>query len=321
MVKRQSFSHFRQQRGLALIVVITTMAVLIGLAANYVLTVSRDSDAVMMLNSRIQARYSALSGIQYGLFAMQDKDKQLRWATDGRLYSAELAGGEVYVRILPESGKLDINRASPQLLTLLLTYAGVDEAEAGTIANNIKHWTGRSEAGFEDSVSDDDYESAGLPVPRHRTFYAIEELSQVIGITPARYQKIKSLITVYGSNRINGLVASDEILAMLQLTDADIANIHAAREAYYNEEVPISAEVRQLNEFLTFNSRAAYYRVEAMGTTAAGQSESIYSIVKNRRSRQGSYQEMERGPLNNRERQQLQTLIGAYQQTLEQEKK
>lgn len=309
----------KQQRGIALIMVLTMLALLMTLAANYVLTVSRDTESIDTLNSRIQARYSALSGIQYGLFAMQDRDKALRWTTDGQLHSVSLAGSQVYVRILPESGRLDINGARPQLLTLLFQYAGLDEIEAAKLKDNVLHWRNGADVGVGDSVLDDDYEAAGLSIPAHRRFYAIEEITQVYGVTPQIYRKIKPLITVYGGNVINGLVAPDAMFILLDLSEGEIEQIHSARAAYYADETAIPAEVRGLSPLMTFTPRAAYFRVMAYAETATGQTEAVYAIIKNQRTDDGSYREMRREMMSGAARRTFIQMVKAAQTTTETE--
>lgn len=316
-MKRQQWLERKQQRGIALLVVLSMMAVLTMLAANYVLTVSRDTQSIDTLNARIQARYSAYSGVQYALFAIQDRDKEVRWTTDGKLYSVELADGQIYTRIMPESGRLDINLARDPLLNLLFQYAGADKEQAVQLVNNVKHWRGKSDLVVGDSVSDADYESAGLPVPAHRRFYAIEEFAKVYGVTPTMYQRLKPLLTVYGNNTINGLVADDAMFRMLQLEPDQIAAIHQARIDYYDNETPIPPTVRKINSFLTFNARAAYYRVLAYATTASGQSEAVYSVIKNQRDRDGAYREMERGTVSGKARETLIQAVKTAQQTTE----
>lgn len=302
------------QRGIALLVVLSMMSLLVMLAANYVLSVSRDTESIDTLNVRIQARYSAFSGIQYALFAMQDRDKEVRWTTDGKLFSVQLAGGNIHARIMPESGRLDINAARPQLLALLFEYAGADEETALELMNNVMHWRNGEDLAVGNSVSDADYESEGLPLPAHRHFYAIEELATVYGVTAVMYQRIKPLITIYGDNRINGLIADDRLFHVLQLESDAIAQIHAARAAYYADETAIPASVRGLSPFLSFDPHAAYYRVMAYATTATGQTEAVYSVIKNQRGRDGSYREMARGIVSGSARKQLIQAVNAAQQ-------
>lgn len=306
-----------RQRGIALLVVLSMMSVLVMLSANYVLTVSRDTASIDTLNARIQARYSAFSGVQYALFAMQDRDQEIRWTTDGKLYSVQLAGGQVQARILPESGRLDINAARPQLLSLLFQYAGADEEESVQLMHNVLHWRNGQDMVVGNSVSDEDYEAADLPLPSHRRFYAIEELAKVYGITPSMYRRIKPLITVYGSNRINGLVADDRLFHLLKLKPEAIAAIHEARAAYYSNEIPFPPAVRGLSPFLMFNTSSTYYRVLAYATTASGQTEAVYSVIKNQRGRHGEFREMERGTISGKAREQLIQAVKSAQQAIE----
>lgn len=320
MIVNSSSVGGTKQRGMALIVVLTMLTVVIGLAANYVLSVSRESQSVDILNVRTQARYSAFSGVQYALFAMQDRDKTIRWKPGGKVYRVELAGGEVFAKIMPESGRMDINAAHPMMLRLLFQYAGLPEVEAEKVMKNVLHWRSRDDVvQGGDSVVDADYEAAGKAKPKHRRFYAIEELAQVYGVTPQMYSRIKPLITVYGSGRVNGLVASDEMLRLLQLDDAKIAAINEARLAYYENEAAIPKTVSGMSPFLRFNVRSAYYRVLSYATTVNGQTEAVYSVIKNRRDRTGTYREMQRGVVSGKERERLIDEVNTARQQLVEE--
>lgn len=303
----------RRQRGVALILVLTMLSILIGISANYMLSISRETESIDIVNSRTQARYSAFAGVQYAQFAMQDGDKALRWTTDGRLFSTEFAGGVVYLRILPASGRIDINRAGVQLLTLLFEYAGFSEEQAEQVAANVVHWRGQSGALVAGAVSDEDYEDAGLAVPPHRAFYTVEELVQVLGMDLVRYNKIKSLVTVYGSARVNALAASDEVLKMLILSDENIAAIRTAHMNYITDDTPFPKELQVLSPFLTFKIRDNYYRVLSYAVAGNGTSEAVYSLIKSRRDKNGAFQTMQTGLLNAVER-------AEFIQMIEQEK-
>lgn len=292
----------KKQRGVALILVLTMLSVLIGISANYILSVSRETESIDLINNRTQARYSAFAGIQYAQFAMQDPNKEIRWTTDGKLFTTELAGGVIYVQITPESGRIDINRASPELLALLFEYAGVTSEQAQQLVDNVRHWRNSKDLQVGQSVFDADYEAAGEALPAHREFYAIEEITQVLGVNLSIYSKIKSLITVFGNSRVNLLSAADETLKVLLLTDEDIMTIHNAREDYYDNETQIPSTLLQLSPFLTFRMRDNYYRVLSYAVAENGTSESVFSIIKNRRNSQGMLQEMQRGLLSDKER-------------------
>lgn len=292
----------KTQRGIALILVLTLLTLLIGLASNYILSVSREIEALDILNHRMQARYSALAGIQYAQFAIQEPDNTERWTTDGKLYTTTLAGGVIYALVKPESGRIDINGAGTELLTLLFEYAGIPTEQAQQLADNVAHWRHREDIQIGQSVFDSDYESNGLPLPAHRPFYVVEEVTQVYGVNLSTYRKIKPLITVFGGNRVNLLSAPDVVMQALQLTEEDITAIRLARQDYRESQAPPPAHLLNLSPFVSFNSRDNYYRVLSYAEADNGSTEAVFSVIKNRRNHHGLYQQMRRGLLSGQER-------------------
>lgn len=292
----------KKQRGIALILVLTLLTVLIGLASNYILSISRETEALDILNNRTQARYSALAGIQYAQFAMQEPDQTKRWLTDGTLYRTTLADSTIYALVKPESGRIDINGANTELLALLFEFAGLSAEQAQQLADNVAHWRQREDIQVGQSVFDIDYESDGRPLPAHRPFYVTEEITQVYGVSLSVYRKIRPLITVFGSNRVNLLSASGAVMQALQLTDEDIAAIRLARQDYQENQTPLPGHLLNLSPFTSFNSRDNYYRVLSYAEADNGSTEAIYAVIKNRRNQQGLFQEMRRDLLSGQER-------------------
>ncbi len=208
----------------------------------------------------------------------------------------------VLIRAL-STAKVDINAAQPDLMMILLRYAGLDEETAEQVKDNIVQWRSGSADAIGNSVSDSDYEVAGLPLPAHRRFYSIEELARVYGISGPIYQKIKPLITVYGGRRINVWTASDTMLRVLELDEGQIESIRMAIDDYYANETPISADIMAISPYLGFSRQGGYYRLQAYAKTAEGQSEVVYAIVKTHRNRNGSFMIMQRGIISGEARQ------------------
>jgi general secretion pathway protein K len=74
-------------------------------------------------------------------------------------------------------------------------------------------------------------------VPRNGPFLAVDELRLLIGVTPALFERIRPLLTVYSrSGRINPLTAPAEVIRSLPGISLDQADFYiAARSAL---EVP-----------------------------------------------------------------------------------
>jgi|GEM_PF-4866797 len=291
----QALVSLKKQTGIVLVVVLVMLALLISLASNYMLTVSQNSESINTLNNRLQPEYSAYSGINYALFASNDKNQDSRLTTDGQLYHLSLADTEVFVTVAPESGHIDINRATFALMTQLFKYAGADAQTAAKLAANTEHWRQKKDVSVNQSVTDKDYESDDLPMPAHRRFYALAELASVHGVTPAMYRKIRPLITLFGAVRVNAWSASNEMFKLLGLSADDIAAIIQARQAFYRNKTAIPAAVRALSRHLSFSTNAAYYRATALAKNKHGQAVAVYTIIRRRFARDGSIQEVERG--------------------------
>jgi general secretion pathway protein K len=88
--------------------------------------------------------------------------------------------GNVRVEIIPETAKLDVNRASGEDLAKLVMALGVDPGQAQEIAQAIVDWRQPGS-----SLSDGHYSGMGSSFhPAHASFREIEELLLVRGVTP-----------------------------------------------------------------------------------------------------------------------------------------
>ncbi len=93
-----------------------------------------------------------------------------------------------------ESGRIDLNAATRGELTSLLQTAGADDPQ--TLADHIIDW--RAANGGPDGASADDYSHAGSDYrPRGGPFQSVEELRQVLGMTPELFKRIEPALTVY----------------------------------------------------------------------------------------------------------------------------
>jgi general secretion pathway protein K len=94
----------------------------------------------------------------------------------------DFPSGTAHVEIVPESAKLDVNKAPADQLMTLLTALGVDGARAATIATGIVDWRTPGGSG---SPFDAYYLSLtpSFQAP-HASFQEIEEILSVRGVTP-----------------------------------------------------------------------------------------------------------------------------------------
>jgi len=136
-------------------------------------------------------------------------------------FSFRLGRANVAVNFISEAARIDVNFASPQLLTSFFTVLGAQRAEAEQYAERIAGWIKKPRATSTVAAAQDNEESlyrvAGRSYsPRGGPFAHIDELSLVIGLPPAFIERAKPFLTVYsGKPQIDVLDAAPEVIAAI----------------------------------------------------------------------------------------------------------
>ncbi|MBN3038730.1 MAG: general secretion pathway protein GspK [Candidatus Omnitrophica bacterium] len=130
--------------------------------------------------------------------------------------------GEDMYGLMDESNKININRASVNVLKALLENAGkANPEEAADIANAIVDWRDKDVFVSPGGAEDSQYAMGEFPYPcKDDDFQVIEELLLVKGMTPEIFNRLKDVITVYGSGRININTVSARSLMALGISES-----------------------------------------------------------------------------------------------------
>jgi general secretion pathway protein K len=157
--------------------------------------------------------------------------------------------GIAHVEIIPEAAKLNVNRVSPQQLSILLSALGVEGGRANTIAAGILDWRGPTSGSAFDS-----YYLSLTPSfqAAHASLQEIEELLSVRGVTPdifygtwapsgngdaatnplVRHAGLNDCLTVYGSaGTVDINTAEPAVLVAAGVSPAVIAAVVEQRAA------------------------------------------------------------------------------------------
>ena len=179
------------RRGSALLAVMWLSAALSAIAFTVANSVRAETERTGTDVDSLRTYYLGTGAIERTLLYMR-YGAQLR-SPDGtaRYYQPpspslrlQFPSGEAVVEVLPESAKLNINRATPNELLALLVALGVEPGRAQTIVLGIVDWRSASPGGAFTEF-DQYYLSIGPSFrSRHASFEEIEELLLVRGITP-----------------------------------------------------------------------------------------------------------------------------------------
>jgi general secretion pathway protein K len=206
-----------RERGAALVLVLvftTAMA-----AAAVAFLAGRQTDALTlrgqlqsveadaMLNAALQETVAVLANRT----PRQVVPPQLQWTVDNVV---------ITVRIEPESGKVDLNKAPDSLLRALPMALGADEKRAQAVAAAVQDWRDKDQKRRDGGAEDSDYRS-GSSVARgspDRPMANPAELLYLQGIDRSVWAALQPYVTVYsGSASPDAKEASPAVRKAMQI--------------------------------------------------------------------------------------------------------
>src|SRR5690606_11852501 len=172
-------------RGAALILVLWLIALLAALIGAFAMTARTEYLQGRTLGSGLVAAQAARAGLEYAATRVSVPDPRLQWLPDGRPYRWSFAGAEIEVRIVDESGKLDLNAAEPASLSALMRAVGTEPQQADAVAAAIVDWRDADDMTQpQGGAEDPQYAAAGLAWgAKDAPFETVAEVEQVLGMT------------------------------------------------------------------------------------------------------------------------------------------
>ena len=236
-------------RGVALVIVLWLLALMAGLAAAVAATARTETHLARNLVAEARARHLAQAGVYHAVLRlMRDRRHYLTLPPDGATTaSIGLGDNQVRYTIRDECGKIDLNTGRGGLVLGLLLANGVADRRATAIAQAILDWRDPDHRTRPRGAEDREYQAAGRPYgARDGLFETIEELQQVLGISPDLYRRLAPDITVDCLNAgVEPLAASPAVLAAIpNLDPIEVAAFRRARRAAAAD--PDSGEIPSL---------------------------------------------------------------------------
>lgn len=197
--------------------VIWILTLLTLMAGSFAMTMRRDSSVSFAIKSNAEALAQAESGIIMAQFMLMQPDPELAWQADGRVYQLFNPGAEVRIRILSESGKVDINSSNETQLAALINSIVYDDWQQQQLLNAILDWRDADDDTRTQGAERRQYRMAGLSYgPSNAAFQSVEDLMLVLGMNEAIFNDLQPFITIYsGQAEIDMRYASPGLLAIL----------------------------------------------------------------------------------------------------------
>jgi len=180
-----------------------------------------------------QARAAAEAGIWKGISKLTTGDPELQWDADGTIYPLEFRDNTVRISIQDQSGLIDLNQASPEMLSALVTNVLPELDTPEELVDQIIDWRDSDSKTEPYGAEDIDYQNADLDYEaKDGPFNNVEELQQLLAFTRETYAAIAPLVTAYsGKAEINIKTAPREVIEVIpDMSDAQADEILEARE-------------------------------------------------------------------------------------------
>jgi general secretion pathway protein K len=193
----------RHQRGIALVLVLWVLTLLTVMAVG--LTAAQRTETALSDNHVSGARFRAAADAAIAftvlVFAMPppdaiDPDVSV-WLPNGVAVPWRFGGVDLAIRVFNEGSRIDLNQAPPELLSALLVTLGMEEDPATSLAAAIVDWRDEDDLSLLNGAEDRDYRDAGRTLgAKDAPFVAVEELMQVLGMTPEIYRRLAPEVSV-----------------------------------------------------------------------------------------------------------------------------
>ncbi len=212
-LKRSEPGHSAAESGFALLIVLWTLVLVALLFA--MLTSTSRSDAQLTANLRSAAELEAVAdgAIYTALFDLLRRGV----ARDLAPPPSRLSGAEIGVQVVDQSGLMNPNTASPELLGALLLRLGADAGQANRIAAAVADWRAPGRRSARRGFKAAQYQAAGLHYgPPGAPFETLGELGDVFGMTPALLAALAPHLTLYSDGDPDPAVADPVVRAALR---------------------------------------------------------------------------------------------------------
>ncbi|GGJ99155.1 general secretion pathway protein GspK [Luteimonas terricola] len=207
----------RAQRGAALILVMWLVALLTALIGAYAASARIEYMQGRGLHGAVAAESAARAGLEYALVRLQAHEPEFAWVPDGRPYRWAYGAAEVEIRVVDESGKIDLNAADAIVLSSLFRGLGAEGGRADAVAGAILDWRDADDLTQPmGGAETPQYAQAGMPYgAKNAPFETVAELEQVLGMDRALFESAAAHLTVF-----SGLPQPDQRFASAQVLQA-----------------------------------------------------------------------------------------------------
>jgi general secretion pathway protein K len=215
------------------LLVIWALVLLLSLATGFGYAVRHELRFGSDVADSVRADAAGLAALHQAILALSTTDADTRWRPDTAPRVFAWQQGTVTLKVISESGRIDLNVAPVELLRGLFE-ALLPQHDAAALADAVADWRDRDDNPEPSGAEEREYAAAGYAyTPMNQPFGSTSELSQVYGFDREMTEIVQPYLTVYSRRRhINAYSADLVTLAAVPgITTAVAEAFVADREA------------------------------------------------------------------------------------------
>lgn len=323
-------SPLRTSRGVALIMVLWVIAILSVIAMEFAFAMRTEVTITRHYRGGVQLYGYAEGGIHRAIAEliykhdpaiqqMRKADKVVEvsenkeWLTDGRPYLLTYDQGTCEIRVMGESGKINLNFVSDNTLRKIIGQMGLEGEARDVVVDSILDWRDPDDFYRVNGAESEYYQSLKEPyTAKNGNFDSIEELLLVRGVTPDLFYGkkgtkqeetgdgeggetgkvgLRDLFTLYSSGeQIDINSAALPVLRVVLGLPSEVARsiVKAREEKGFSDPQDLTLRVPEMGPFIgeagkliVYQSSAPYYTIESRGKAKEGTSvQGIKAVVR-----------------------------------------
>ena len=270
-----------RERGIVLVIVLWIIALLSMMAASFAYFIRIETTVATRGSEQAQGRALAEAGVHYALMQLLSPTAAEEWPVDGSEREVEWGQGKVLVKVAKASGMIDLNKAKRELLEGLLAAGGVESDALDSLLDAIEDWRDPNDETQLNGAEREDYLAAGYSLgPKNAPFESVEELLQVMGMTPAIYERIASRLTVFSQQTgIDPALATADVLKSIPGVDPEEVDAYVEeRGENFAQGLPAPPPPEEVVAYLSSSGELTYH-IGAKAILESGVTVSVEAVV------------------------------------------
>ena len=279
---KRAMKNIRDQRGLALLTVLWMLVMLSAVTIGLGVSARTETRLARNQVDAAQARHLAVAGEQRAVLALLDAREAPLLRPDGsRGVEFRLGAGTVQTAIQDECGKVDLNTAWGELIRGAVQVSGIGGREADAITDAILDWRDPDDQRRQFGAERREYERDGRVGPRNGPFATVEELRQVLGVTPELYRRLEPIVTIAClqsgiDTRVAPLAA---LRAVPGIRDREVEEVAALRRRSLERGDPLPAAALSGIQRYASQSPGFAYSIQSVARLDSGAESRLEALV------------------------------------------